>query len=65
MPQASMSVATVTSGYLEPADNMTYPGAGGFFSYAMNIDLKRGTFTVSEYAENVCPAATDVNRVHV
>lgn len=46
-PSASMSLATVKN-TLEPADNMSLPGQGGFFSYAMNIDLKRtanGTMT--------------------
>ena len=48
-PAASMSLATInnyfsrTSPYLSPADPpcLQVPGSGGFFSYAMNIDLKR------------------------
>jgi prepilin-type N-terminal cleavage/methylation domain-containing protein/prepilin-type processing-associated H-X9-DG protein len=39
-PSASMTLATVASG-LSPADSAAGPGYGGFFSYAMNIDLKR------------------------
>lgn len=40
-PSAYMSQATINSGGLAPADGMSAPGQGGFFSYAMNIDLKR------------------------
>jgi len=41
-PAASMSLATVSDGALSPADNSgAGAGAGGFFSYVMNIDLKR------------------------
>lgn len=39
-PSAYMSQATIDT-ILKPADGMTYPGQAGFFSYAMNIDLKR------------------------
>jgi len=39
-PGASMSLATVSK-ILQPADGQTLPGGAGFFSYAMNIDLKR------------------------
>ena len=45
-PSASMSLATVagTSGTaLQPATGAQGPGYGGFFSYVMNIDLKRGS----------------------
>jgi hypothetical protein len=40
-PAASMTLATVADGALSPADSAPGPGAGGFFSYVMNIDLKR------------------------
>jgi prepilin-type N-terminal cleavage/methylation domain-containing protein/prepilin-type processing-associated H-X9-DG protein len=40
-PSATMSLATIDNGTLKPPDNASSPGAGGFFSYAMNIDLKR------------------------
>jgi prepilin-type N-terminal cleavage/methylation domain-containing protein/prepilin-type processing-associated H-X9-DG protein len=42
-PAANMSSGTIASGALSPADNIPKPGVGqgGFFSYAMNIDLKR------------------------
>ena len=41
-PAASMSLGTISSGGLSPADNSGGgAGAGGFFSYVMNIDLKR------------------------
>jgi len=39
-PSASMTLGTVSS-ILSPADSAPGPGYGGFFSYAMNIDLKR------------------------
>jgi prepilin-type N-terminal cleavage/methylation domain-containing protein len=39
-PSASMSTATILH-ILQPAANQTLPGGAGFFSYAMNIDLKR------------------------
>ena len=41
-PSASMSLATVGT-ILSPADGAPAPGYGGFFSYAMNIDLKRAS----------------------
>ena len=40
-PSASMSLGTISGGGLSKADNGSAPGGGGFFSYAMNIDLKR------------------------
>jgi prepilin-type N-terminal cleavage/methylation domain-containing protein len=43
-PSATMSLATVagtSTPPLSPADGAPGPGYGGFFSYAMNIDLKR------------------------
>ena len=43
-PSASMAVSTIeglTTPSLSPADGMAYGGEAGFFSYAMNIDLKR------------------------
>lgn len=40
-PSAFMAQATIDGGGLAPADGMMSPGQGGFFSYAMNIDLKR------------------------
>jgi prepilin-type N-terminal cleavage/methylation domain-containing protein/prepilin-type processing-associated H-X9-DG protein len=42
-PAASMSLGTIASGALSPPDNAPKPngGQGGFFSYAMNLDLKR------------------------
>ena len=49
-PSASMALSTVSGGGLSPADGLTTPGAAGFFSYAMNIDLKRantGSFTTA------------------
>jgi prepilin-type N-terminal cleavage/methylation domain-containing protein/prepilin-type processing-associated H-X9-DG protein len=39
-PSAYMSPATIAN-ILKPADGMSAPGEGGFFSYCMNIDLKR------------------------
>jgi prepilin-type N-terminal cleavage/methylation domain-containing protein/prepilin-type processing-associated H-X9-DG protein len=47
-PAANMSLATISGGGLSPADGGPAAGAGGFFSYVMNIDLKRkndGTYT--------------------
>jgi prepilin-type N-terminal cleavage/methylation domain-containing protein/prepilin-type processing-associated H-X9-DG protein len=49
-PSASMSQATILHGGLATADNSPngIPGGTGFFSYVMNIDLKRkndGTYT--------------------
>lgn len=41
-PSAHMSQDTINGGGLAPADAMSAPGQAGFFSYAMNIDLKRG-----------------------
>ena len=51
-PAASMSSGTISSGALSAADGAPAPGAGGFFSYVMNIDLKRSpdgapTFTAA------------------
>lgn len=41
-PSATMSLATIDGGLLKPPDPpASKPGQGGFFSYAMNIDLKR------------------------
>ena len=42
-PSASMSDATIQNGLLAAADNSPngIPGGTGFFSYVMNIDLKR------------------------
>lgn len=40
-PSAYISQATIDGGGLAPADGMSAPGQAGFFSYAMNIDLKR------------------------
>ena len=42
-PSAQMSAATIANGGLAPADGSPngLPGGAGFFSYAMNIDLKR------------------------
>ncbi len=51
-PSATMSDGTIANGGLAPADNYTgVPGGAGFFSYAMNIDLKRGAdgFTPVNY----------------
>jgi prepilin-type N-terminal cleavage/methylation domain-containing protein len=46
-PSASMSLGTIENGLLAMADNAPQygqvPGGAGFFSYAMNIDLKRVT----------------------
>jgi prepilin-type N-terminal cleavage/methylation domain-containing protein/prepilin-type processing-associated H-X9-DG protein len=39
-PSAYMSPGTIAN-ILKPADGMSAPGQAGFFSYAMNIDLKR------------------------
>ena len=43
-PSASMTLATIQT-ILAPSDNSPngMPGGTGFFSYAMNIDLKRGS----------------------
>ncbi|MGP8198558.1 MAG: prepilin-type N-terminal cleavage/methylation domain-containing protein [Limisphaerales bacterium] len=44
-PSAQISMSTIEDGLLAKADNLpgfaNVPGGGGFFSYAMNIDLKR------------------------
>jgi prepilin-type N-terminal cleavage/methylation domain-containing protein/prepilin-type processing-associated H-X9-DG protein len=43
-PSATMSMSTIQSGALAEADSSptpTLPGGTGFFSYVMNIDLKR------------------------
>jgi prepilin-type N-terminal cleavage/methylation domain-containing protein/prepilin-type processing-associated H-X9-DG protein len=50
-PSASMTAGTIAN-ILKPADTMSYPGQAGFFSYVMNIDLKRrdngdGTYTAT------------------
>jgi prepilin-type N-terminal cleavage/methylation domain-containing protein/prepilin-type processing-associated H-X9-DG protein len=49
-PSASMALSTINT-ILKPADNSTAgPGGTGFFSYGMNIDLKRankGDYTTS------------------
>ena len=50
-PSANMSLATIQNGLLATADNSPngIPGGTGFFSYVMNIDLKReadGTTTM-------------------
>jgi prepilin-type N-terminal cleavage/methylation domain-containing protein len=44
-PSASMSQGTINSGGLATPGNSPngYPGGTGFFSYVMNIDLKRGS----------------------
>jgi prepilin-type N-terminal cleavage/methylation domain-containing protein/prepilin-type processing-associated H-X9-DG protein len=44
-PSASMSLSTIKNGLLATADNSLngIPGGTGFFSYAMNIDLKRSS----------------------
>ncbi|HLX68870.1 MAG TPA: DUF1559 domain-containing protein [Verrucomicrobiae bacterium] len=39
-PSAYMAPSTIAN-ILKPADGMSSPGQAGFFSYAMNIDLKR------------------------
>jgi prepilin-type N-terminal cleavage/methylation domain-containing protein len=48
-PSANMSLGTIDNGGLaKPDGSASAPGCGGFFSYAMNIDLKRkndGTYT--------------------
>jgi prepilin-type N-terminal cleavage/methylation domain-containing protein/prepilin-type processing-associated H-X9-DG protein len=43
-PSASMTTATIQNGLLASADSSPngLPGGTGFFSYVMNIDLKRG-----------------------
>ncbi|MFZ0828558.1 MAG: type II secretion system protein [Verrucomicrobiia bacterium] len=43
-PSARMDLATIQNGLLAAADNSPngIPGGTGFFSYVMNIDLKRG-----------------------
>ena len=51
-PSASMTTSTINNGLLAAADNSPngIPGGTGFFSYVMNIDLKRqadGVNTVS------------------
>jgi prepilin-type N-terminal cleavage/methylation domain-containing protein/prepilin-type processing-associated H-X9-DG protein len=47
-PSASMTSATILN-LLKPADNSPngYPGGTGFFSYVMNIDLKRDVDGIS------------------
>jgi prepilin-type N-terminal cleavage/methylation domain-containing protein/prepilin-type processing-associated H-X9-DG protein len=41
-PSANMSLGTIDTGALKPPDPpASKPGQGGFFSYGMNIDLKR------------------------
>jgi len=40
-PSAYIAQSTIDNNLLNPADGMSYPGQAGFFSYAMNIDLKR------------------------
>jgi hypothetical protein len=40
-PSAYMAQSTIDGGGLAPAEGMRDPGQAGFFSYAMNIDLKR------------------------
>jgi prepilin-type N-terminal cleavage/methylation domain-containing protein/prepilin-type processing-associated H-X9-DG protein len=44
-PSANMSLATIQNGLLATADNSPngIPGGTGFFSYVMNIDLKRAS----------------------
>ena len=49
-PSASMTLATVADQNSNPQQNLQLNGMNGFFSYVMNIDLKRqnsGTFTLA------------------
>jgi prepilin-type N-terminal cleavage/methylation domain-containing protein/prepilin-type processing-associated H-X9-DG protein len=56
-PSADMSLATV-SGSLQPASAAVGPGGGGFFSYAMNIDLKRASDGISALPYPTTPNMT-------
>jgi prepilin-type N-terminal cleavage/methylation domain-containing protein/prepilin-type processing-associated H-X9-DG protein len=61
-PSASMSLGTIANGGLAQCDNppANYPGPGGsgFFSYVMNIDLKRGTDGSTTLAYPMMPKVT-------
>jgi len=63
-PSARMSLATITSGLLAIPDNPPmsgYPGQAGFFSYAMNIDLKWATVD-TRYSYPIMPKLTSFTR---
>jgi prepilin-type N-terminal cleavage/methylation domain-containing protein/prepilin-type processing-associated H-X9-DG protein len=59
-PAASMSLGTISGGLLKPPDNAPKPdaGQGGFFSYAMNIDLKRAANGISALRYPTMPKVT-------
>lgn len=61
-PSASMSLATIQNGGLASADNPPPgdpgPGGTGFFSYVMNIDLKREADGVTAMAYPTMPKMT-------
>ncbi len=68
-PSANMSLATIANGGLAPTtqpkptgsaggSSVSLPGAGGFFSYAMNIDLKRKSDGTTSWAYPGMPKMT-------
>jgi prepilin-type N-terminal cleavage/methylation domain-containing protein len=56
-PSARMSLGTIQGGLLAAADNSPngIPGGTGFFSYAMNIDLKRSSDGVKPLPNQTMP----------
>lgn len=63
-PSASMAQGTILNGGLATADNSPngIPGGTGFFSYVMNIDLKRDSGGVSPLPYPVMPKLSSFKR---
>ena len=61
-PSASMSLDTIANGGLAPAQNHSMPGEAGFFSYVMNIDLKRAGDGTSAYPYPSMPKLTSFRK---
>jgi prepilin-type processing-associated H-X9-DG protein len=59
-PSATMDQATITDGKLGIPVNATRAGEGGFFSYAMNIDLKRGADGTTAFQYPTMPKMTSL-----
>jgi prepilin-type N-terminal cleavage/methylation domain-containing protein len=59
-PSASMALSTIQNGLLATADNSPnlIPGGTGFFSYAMNIDLKRSPDGITPLPNQRMPKMT-------
>ena len=63
-PSASMSLATIQNGLLATADNSPngIPGGTGFFSYAMNIDLKRSADGTTPLPNQMMPKVSSFRK---